>query len=40
MGRISGSVISQQLSHQEDFQQQYLPAREELRHALDLPAAK
>jgi acid phosphatase (class A) len=40
MGRIAGSVISQQLSQQQDFQQQYRQARDELRQALDLPAAK
>ena len=40
MGRIAGSVISQQLSQQQDFQQQYRQARDELRRALDLPAAK
>lgn len=38
MGRIAGSVISQQLSQQQDFQQQYRQARDELRQALDLPA--
>ena len=31
MGRIAGSVISQQLSQQQDFQQQYRQARDELR---------
>lgn len=40
MGRIAGSVISQQISQQQDFQQQYRQARDELRQALDLPAAK
>ncbi len=40
MGRIAGSVISQQLSQQQDFQQQYRQARDELRQALDLPADK
>ncbi|HGM4932418.1 TPA: acid phosphatase [Serratia marcescens] len=40
MGRIAGSVISQQLSQQQDFQQQYRQARDELRLALDLPAEK
>ena len=33
MGRIAGSVISQQLSQQQDFQQQYRQARDELRRA-------
>jgi len=40
MGRIAGSVISQQLSQQQDFLQQYRQARDELRQALDLPAEK
>ncbi|PYA25922.1 acid phosphatase [Serratia marcescens] len=40
MGRLARSGISQQLSQQQDFQQQYRQARDELRQALDLPAAK
>lgn len=40
MGRIAGSVISQQISQQQDFQQQYAQATQELRHVLGLPAVK
>jgi len=38
MGRIAGSVISQQISQQADYQTEYAQAKQELRAALNLPA--